>query len=70
MQLSKKALFVIGVAAILALSACSDEKTQPLINVDEVKKGKSKKEAKETSSNKSDSTLLNNKKVWRRNFQY
>ncbi|HHK5533251.1 TPA: hypothetical protein ACQUHH_001601 [Bacillus mobilis] len=62
MQLNKKLLFVIGVAAILALSACSDEKTQPLINVDEVKKGTSKKEAKETSSNKSGFNVIEQQK--------
>jgi hypothetical protein len=60
--LKKKALFVMGAAAILTLSACSDEKPQPVINVDEVKEKVSKKESKETSGDKTGFNVIEQQK--------
>nr|WP_204335820.1 hypothetical protein [Bacillus mobilis] len=52
----------MGTAAILTLSACSDEKPQPVINVDEVKEKVSKKESKETSGDKTGFNVIEQQK--------
>ncbi|GAB6458102.1 hypothetical protein bcgnr5390_61690 [Bacillus luti] len=60
--MKKKALFVMGAAAILTLSACSDELPKSITSTKETDESKNKKEATETSSSKSGFNVLEQQK--------